>query len=99
MRLLGLPNFTTGTALASFERGDYPNGLSADRMLWAKDSPSEKEDRRQRLDQEFYNKLGPEDPSRRCKHAGCNRGAVRFSVLCKRHHFEMIEYRDCPYND
>jgi hypothetical protein len=51
-----------------------------------------------RLDAEFYDKLGAEDLTRPCKHDGCSRGAVRFSVLCRRHHFEMIKHRECPFD-
>ena len=65
--------------------------------IGAPDPPPWEETRR-RLDLEFYDKLGPEDLSRPCKHGGCNRGAVRFSVLCKRHHFEMIRHCECPFD-
>jgi hypothetical protein len=50
------------------------------------------------LDLKFYEQLGPEDLARPCRHDGCSRGAVRFSVLCKRHHFEMINHRQCPFD-
>jgi hypothetical protein len=50
-----------------------------------------------RTDLEFYDKLGPEDFQRSCKHEGCGRGVVRFSVFCRRHHFEMIQHRECPF--
>jgi hypothetical protein len=52
-----------------------------------------------RLDREFYDRLGPEDSSRTCRHEGCARGTVRFSVLCRRHHFENIQKRHCPFED
>jgi hypothetical protein len=99
VRALGLPKFTVGKALASFERGEYPDGLSESQMLRTADAPSVEDDRQQRRDREFYDKLGPEDSTRKCKHEGCHRGVVRFSVLCRRHHFEMIEHRDCPFDD
>ena len=51
-----------------------------------------------RLDAEFYDKLGGEDLARPCKHACCSRGAIQFSVLCRRHHFEMIRHRECPFD-
>jgi hypothetical protein len=51
------------------------------------------------LFRQFYDKLGPESTEVRCRHAGCNRGAVRFSVLCRPHHFESIYHRPCPFND
>jgi hypothetical protein len=33
-RLLGLPGFAVGTAFASFERGELPDGLSADDLVF-----------------------------------------------------------------
>ena len=64
--------------------------------IGATDPPPWEETQR-RLDLEFYDRLGPEDSSRLCQHDGCNRGAVRFSVFCKRHHFEMMKHRECPF--
>ena len=87
---LSLPDFSVGTAFESFERGEYPVGLSPTSMLRAADPPPV-EDRQRRLDREFYERLGPEDPLRPCKKDGCQRGAITNSVLCKRHHFEMME--------
>jgi hypothetical protein len=51
------------------------------------------------LFRQFYDKLGPESTDVRCRHAGCKRGVVRFSVLCRPHHFESIYHRPCPFND
>lgn len=48
-----------------------------------------------RLHREFRDSLGAEDPARPCRHEGCSRGSVKFSVLCRRHHFEKV--RGCPY--
>ena len=95
---LGLPAHSVGTALASFDNGECPEGLSADQMLRAADPPPV-DTPQQRWDREFFSKLGPEDPSRPCKHEGCSRGAIPNSVMCKRHHFEMIQRRDCPFHD
>lgn len=95
---LGLPGHAVGTALASFDRGECPEGLSMDQMVRAADPPPV-ETPQQRWDREFYNKLGPEDASRPCKHEGCNRGAIPNSAMCKRHHFKMIQRRDYPCND
>jgi hypothetical protein len=44
-------------------------------------------------DREWYDSLGPEDPSRPCRREGCNRGSVRFSVFCRPHHFG----ENCPF--
>jgi hypothetical protein len=98
VRVLTLPKLAVGKALASFDRGEYPEGLSAEQMMRAADPPAQ-EDRPRRLDREFYNALGPEDVSRPCKRDECGRGAIPNSVLCKRHHFEMIRRRDYPFDD
>jgi hypothetical protein len=50
------------------------------------------------LDLEFYEKLGAEDPMRPCRRDGCGRGAIRNSVMCKQHHFEMVKRRPCPFD-
>jgi len=93
---LSLPECSVGVAFASFERDEYPDGLSRSSMMRAADPPPV-DDPQRRRDRQFYEQLGPEDLSRPCKKAGCQRGAIRNSVLCKRHHFEMIERRDCPF--
>jgi hypothetical protein len=94
---LSLPECSVGVALASFEGDKHPEGLSPSSLLRAVDPPPV-EDPQLRQDRQFYEQLGPEDLSRPCKKEGCQRGAIRNSVLCKRHHFEMIERRDCPFN-
>lgn len=97
VRVLSLPEIAIGKALASFDRGEYPVGLSAEQMVRASHPPP-MEDRQRRLDREFYNRLGPEDSLRPCRKDGCNRGAISNSVMCKHHHFEMIQRRDCPFD-
>lgn len=96
-KALSLPQFAVGTALANFERKEYPTGISKGEFKWAEDAPSQELDRQRREDWSLYNSLGDEDLLRPCKHEGCKRGAIRFSVLCKRHHFEMLHKRDCPF--
>ncbi len=56
------------------------------------------EETQKKLDLEFYDKLGLEDISQRCRQEGCDRGSIRSSVMCRRHHFEMIQKRACPYS-
>jgi len=65
--------------------------------IGAPDPPPWEEIRRS-ADLAFYEKLGPEDSIRPCKREGCGHGAIRNSVLCKRHHFEMIQRRECPFD-
>ncbi|MDB6021998.1 MAG: hypothetical protein JWQ04_1855 [Pedosphaera sp.] len=51
-----------------------------------------------RLDLKFYDSLGPEQPGTKCRKEGCSRGAKKFSVFCKIHHFEQVKKRPCPFN-
>lgn len=66
--------------------------------LNAPDPPPPEESLR-RLDREFADNLGPEDQSRSCRSVGCDRGVVKLSVLCRRHHFENIRNRPYPFDD
>jgi hypothetical protein len=52
-----------------------------------------------RLDREFSDKLGPEDSSKQCRRDGCERGVVKLSAFCRRHHFENIRNRPYPFDD
>jgi hypothetical protein len=52
-----------------------------------------------RLDREFCQRLGPENPAKPCRREGCNRGAVNLSVVCRKHHFESIRKRPYPFDD
>jgi hypothetical protein len=51
------------------------------------------------LFRQCYNQLGPERTEVHCARAGCNRGAIRFSVFCRPHHFENIYHQPCPFED
>lgn len=51
----------------------------------------------QELDREFYNSLGEERTGTNCRREGCERGAVDMSAFCRKHHFEMVRKRPCPY--
>jgi hypothetical protein len=48
-----------------------------------------------RLERQFLETLGPERARARCRHAGCRKGAIRYSTFCRRHHFESVIGR--PY--
>ena len=50
-------------------------------------------------DRAFYDVLGAERPDRPCRHPGCSRGSVEFSVFCRSHHFESIRGRPSPFDD
>lgn len=51
-----------------------------------------------KLDREFYDSLGPEMPDTTCRAPNCSRGTVAHSVMCKKHHFEMVMRKECPFD-
>jgi hypothetical protein len=48
---------------------------------------------------DFYNRLSPERATVPCRHVGCQRGAISYSVFCRVHHFESIYHIPCPFHD
>ena len=90
----------TGREDASVRLKSFTYYVRFDAFLPAVDAedPPPWEETRKKLDLEFYDKLGAEDISQPCKHLSCDRGSIRSSVMCKRHHFEMIQKRDCPFS-
>ena len=49
-------------------------------------------------DRKFYDALGPERAMIPCRDPGCTRGTVALSVFCRRHHFESVWRRTCPFD-
>ena len=49
------------------------------------------------IQRESYDKLGPEDDARTCRHDACSRGTVKFSVFCRPHHFENLYKQPSPF--
>ena len=47
----------------------------------------------------FYDSLGEERKDAPCRRAGCTRGSVAHSVLCRPHHFESVRGRRSPFED
>jgi hypothetical protein len=52
-----------------------------------------------RMDRDFYDSLGKERSGTHCAEPACERGAVALSVFCRRHHFESVKGRPCPFDD
>jgi hypothetical protein len=50
-------------------------------------------------DRKFYLILGPEVGPEYCRRKECTRKRIEGSVMCQRHHFEMIKGRPYPYED
>ena len=66
---------------------------------WLKPPPPLSEEELQKLeDQIFWDSLGEEKGPGTCKHAGCDRKRIPLSVMCRRHHFEMVKKRSIPPN-
>ena len=85
--------------------GEYHGGGSpciyrvevADVEEWARSyQPFTPQFRQQHEDAAFLHSLGDEVGPELCQRPDCGRRRVRHSVLCRRHHFEMITHRDCP---
>jgi hypothetical protein len=84
--------------LASLEAEDWHEGSHA--PLSEQELRTQREEMEQfylERDREFYDSLGPERESPPCRREGCNRGAVQFSVLCRRHHVESLTGRACSF--
>jgi hypothetical protein len=45
----------------------------------------------------LYDALGAEQPDTTCRSHDCIRGAVEFSVFCRKHHYESIYDEPCPF--
>ena len=50
-----------------------------------------------KMRRDFYDAYGPEDSSRPCKHEGCTRGSVKAYSLCRRHAYENLFEKPCPF--
>jgi hypothetical protein len=50
-----------------------------------------------RLDRKFYDALGDESVDEPCREEGCTRGKIANGVFCRRHHFEMVRRKPCPF--
>lgn len=47
-------------------------------------------------DEAFYDSLIDEIQSEKCKKEGCENNRIKYSVLCRNHHFEMVTKRPIP---
>lgn len=51
--------------------------------------------RKEAEDLDFIQKLGDEVGPALCQHTGCSNKKIQFSVMCRKHHFQMITGREC----
>ena len=64
---------------------------------WLEPPPPLSEEEQQRLeDNNFWGALGDEIGPEICKHEGCSRKRIQYSVMCRQHHFEMVKKRPVP---
>ncbi|WP_444943743.1 hypothetical protein ACJJIK_20925 [Microbulbifer sp. ZKSA006] len=61
--------------------------------------PLSSEEYQRKNDRDFYDCLGSEREDIRCKNKVCQRGAIKGSAFCKKHHFEMIQKKPCLFSD
>lgn len=52
-----------------------------------------------RLDADWWSSLGSEIGPELCKADGCPQKRIELSVMCRRHHYEMVMRRLCPFDD
>ena len=94
-----------GAYWADFEYGDnywnlghpcYCRVELDDPQKWLASAENIADDIRLRYDdRRFFDSLSPEVGPEKCRTEGCERKCIKFSVMCKIHHFEMIKKR--PY--
>jgi hypothetical protein len=61
---------------------------------WLKPPPPLSEEEQERLeDNDFWESLGDEIGPEICKQDGCSRQRIKYSVICRQHHFEMVKRR------
>ena len=53
--------------------------------------------KQEREDQEFYEQLGDGVEEDVCQQEGCGDKRIRYSVMCRKHHFEMVRRRECLF--
>lgn len=64
---------------------------------WLKSpDPLTDEQLQQSEDETFYASLNGEVESEKCKEDGCANNRIKYSVLCRDHHFEMVKKRPIP---
>lgn len=53
---------------------------------------------REAEERSFFQSLGSETGGETCDHGGCANRRIEFSVMCRRHHFEMVMKKPCPFD-
>lgn len=48
-------------------------------------------------EEKYFFSLLPEEASKTCRYTSCKHKAVKFSLLCAKHHFEMVTKLPCPW--
>lgn len=93
---LGLPPQAVGGSLEQLSEGDFQSDIPSDSIRWAA-NPPEQESRQTKEDRRLVEGFGDEDASKPCRRDECDHGRISLSVLCRRHHFEMVTGRQYPF--
>ena len=48
-------------------------------------------------EKKYFFTLLPEEGPRECRYSNCNHNTVKYSLLCAKHHFEMVTKLPCPW--
>jgi cell wall assembly regulator SMI1 len=52
-----------------------------------------------RLYANWWASLGSEYGPEQCASSNCRRLRIKLSVMCRRHHYEMVKHQECPFSD
>lgn len=75
----------------------FLNWAKAQNEDWLKPSDPLSDEEREKLeDDQFFASLGDEIEGEKCRQEGCGEDRIRNSVMCRKHHFEMITKRPAP---
>lgn len=59
-------------------------------------APMSNEERQKFEDEALFVSLGDEVDGENCHYEGCTQNRIRYSVMCRAHHFEMVTKRPVP---
>jgi hypothetical protein len=62
-------------------------------------APMTDEERRMYEDKRLFASLDSKIEGEGCRHEGCERSRIQYSVMCREHHFEMVTRRAVPKGD
>lgn len=69
----------------------FINWAKSQNKDWLRPPPPLSEEAQKKIENDnFWKSLGEEIGPELCKHAGCTKKRIQYSVMCREHHFEMV---------